>query len=241
MPSRAILVRIGGVLGRGGALVHLVASWIMGTHGMTTGRQRELEQLLRRAKSGDAAAVGPLLDAYRAYLQLIARLQIDRRLRGKADASDVVQETFLQAHRSFGSFRGTTEVELLAWLRRILASKLIDLVRRYLQNQGRDVRLERRLEEELDRSSRGARALAWPGSSPSEKVARWERGVLVADALESLPGHYREVIVLRHLEELPFAEVARRMERSVDSVKHLWTRALGSLQATLGESSDERL
>jgi RNA polymerase sigma-70 factor (ECF subfamily) len=206
---------------------------------MTSGRRTELEQLLRRAKSGDAGAIGPLLNAYRAYLQLIARLQIDRRLRGKADASDVVQETFLHAHRNFEGFRGSTEVELLAWLRRILASKLIDLVRRYLQNQGRDVRLERRLEEELDRSSRAARAIAWPGSSPSEKVARWERGVLVADALESLPDHYREVIVLRHLEELPFADVARRMERSIDSVKHLWTRALASLQGALGESCHE--
>jgi RNA polymerase sigma-70 factor (ECF subfamily) len=63
--------------------------------------------------------------------------------------------------------------------------------------------------------------------------------VLVADALESLPEHYREVIVLRHLEELPFADVARRMGRSVDSVKHLWTRALASLQGALGERCHE--
>jgi len=200
---------------------------------MKNGDRRQLEQLLWQAKSGDARAVGPLLDAYRAYFKLIARLQIDRRLRGKADASDVVQETFLHAHRSFEGFRGSTEVELLAWLRRILASRLTDLARRYLQNQGRDVRLERRLEEEIDRSSWGARALASPGSSPSEKAMRWERGVLVANALESLPEHYRDVIMLRHLQELPFDDVARRMERSVDSVKHLWTRALTALRAEL--------
>jgi RNA polymerase sigma-70 factor (ECF subfamily) len=203
---------------------------------MSDGNGREIERLLRQAKSGDAAVVGPMLDTYRAYLKLMARLQIDRRLLGKADASDVVQETFLQAHRDFEGFRGSTEDELLAWLRRILASKLVDLVRRYVRNQGRNVRLERRLEEDLDRSSRAAMALAWPGSSLGEKVARRERSVLVANSLESLPGHYRDVIVLRHIEDLPFADVARRMGRSIHSVKHLWTRALAALQAALKET-----
>jgi RNA polymerase sigma-70 factor (ECF subfamily) len=72
-------------------------------------------------------------------------------------------------------------------------------------------------------------------SSPSERAARREQGVLLANALARLPAHYREVIVLRHLEGLKFAEVARRMGRTIDSVKKMWTPALAELRAALGE------
>src|SRR5262249_2784346 len=101
----------------------------------------EPEVLLSAARAGDEAARGQLLEAYRDYLRLLARLQIDRRLQGKLDASDVVQETFLQAHRCFGQFLGTRESELAAWLRQILASRLLDQARRYLGARQRDVRL----------------------------------------------------------------------------------------------------
>ena len=90
----------------------------------------DLDGLLRLARNGDARALGRLLEMYRGYLKLLARLQIDRRLRGKADASDLVQETCLRAHHGFREFRGTTEPELLAWLRQILASRVLDLLRR---------------------------------------------------------------------------------------------------------------
>lgn len=195
-----------------------------------------LEHLLAKARAGDAESAGELLSGYRSYLRLIARLQIDPRVTDKVDASDIVQETFLHAHRGFQRFRGTTEAEFLAWLRRILASRLADQVRRYVQNQGRDVRVERSLEEELNRSSQATAALADPGSSPSERVARRERAVQVAEALESLPEHYRDVILLRHLKGLSFPEVAQLMDRSVDSVKHIWTRALAALQTALTET-----
>src|ERR1700681_3528978 len=95
------------------------------------------EQLLRLAQSGDQQALGQLLELYRNYLAILARLQIGRRLQGKADAADLVQETFLDAHRNFGRFRGTTEGEFAAWLRQILAGRLAMLVRRYLGNQRR--------------------------------------------------------------------------------------------------------
>src|SRR5437016_14501084 len=111
------------------------------------------EQLLTQARAGDAAALGKLLERYRGYLTLLARLQIGRRLQGKADAADLVQETFLEAHQNWGRFRGTTEAELLSWLRRILAAQIADLMRRYLGAQRRDVRLERELAAELDHSS----------------------------------------------------------------------------------------
>src|SRR3954462_1863633 len=94
------------------------------------------EQLLQEARAGDAATLGRLLELYRRYLALLARVQIGQRLRGKADASDLVQETFLEAHRNFARFRGTSEVEFVRWLRQILAANLADLFRRYLGTQG---------------------------------------------------------------------------------------------------------
>src|SRR5437660_5036837 len=97
------------------------------------------EHLLQEARVGDAAALGHLLELYRRYLALLARMQIGRRLQGKVDASDVVQETFLDAHRHFAVFRGESEAEFVQWLRQILAAKLADLQRRFLGAQGRDV------------------------------------------------------------------------------------------------------
>ncbi len=90
----------------------------------------ELGQLLTFARAGNRPALGQLLDRYRPYLMLLARLQIDRRLQGKVEAADLVQETFLEAHRDFAQFRGTTEKELVGWLRQILVSNLANLVRR---------------------------------------------------------------------------------------------------------------
>src|SRR5437588_12014181 len=104
-------------------------------------------ELLQEARAGDAATLGRLLELYRRYLALPARGQIGQRLQGKVDASDLVQETFLEAHRNFARFRGTSEAELVQWLRKILAANLADLFRRYLGTQGRDVRLEREIED----------------------------------------------------------------------------------------------
>ncbi len=192
------------------------------------------ELLLQEARD-DAATLGRLLEQYRRYLALLARVQIGQRLQGKVDAEDLVQETFLEAHRHFPRFQGTSEGQFVRWLRQILAAKLADLLRRYLGTRGRDVRLEREIEDAFDRSSvllQGG--LAAPQSSPSQQAARREQAVLLADALGELPDDYREVLVLRHLEELTFPEVARRMGRSLDSVEKLWMRALARLRQQLG-------
>jgi RNA polymerase sigma-70 factor, ECF subfamily len=193
------------------------------------------EQLLQEARAGDATAVGRLLELYERYLTLLARLQIGQRLQGKLDPADLVQDTFLDAHRNFARFRGLTEAEFVSWLRQILAAKLADLLRYYLGAKRRDVRLEREIREAIDRSSILLdRGLIAPESSPSQQAAHREQAVLLADALDKLPDNYREVIVLRHLEGLTFPEVARRMERSVDSVEKLWMRALVQLRQIMG-------
>src|SRR5262249_54528184 len=191
-------------------------------------------QLLRRAKAGEGPALGRLLELYRRYLVVLAGVQIGRRLQGKVDPSDVVQEAFLGAWRDFPQFRGTTEKEFLAWLRGILASLLANLVRHYQGTQSRDVRLERQLDLELDQSSEAlSRSLMAAHSSPSQQVIRREQAVVLAEALGRLPAEWREVLILRHLEGLTFSEVAERLNRSVGGVKKLWPRALAGLRRAL--------
>jgi RNA polymerase sigma-70 factor, ECF subfamily len=191
-------------------------------------------ELIRLARGGTDDALGQLLARYGNYLGLLARVQVGRRLQGKVDPADLVQETFLEAHRHFPGFRGQSEPEVAAWLRQIMAGVLSNQLRRYLGTQGRDIRLERELAGELDRSSHALdRGLADPGPTPSKLAAGRERAVLLADALGRLPADYREVIVLRNLEELPFGEVARRMDRSEDAVQKLWVRALARLRSAL--------
>lgn len=195
----------------------------------------QVDTLLDQARAGDDAARGQLLSSYEQYLTVLARVQVGRRLQGKVEAADVVQETFLDAHRQFPLFRGTTEAELIAWLRRILAGQLALVVRKFTGTAARDVRLERDLGDDLDRSAAAMdRGLVADTSSPSHRASRREQAVLLAEALGKLSDDYREVICLRNLEGLPFADVARRMNRSEDSVQKLWIRALASLRKSMG-------
>lgn len=195
--------------------------------------------LLQQARGGDRDALGQLLELYRNYLTLLGRLELGRRLNSKVDPADLVQETFLEAQRDFAQFQGNSEKELISWLRQILVSNLLNLVRHYLGTKRRDVRLERELALDVDSSSQLLGALpVSPHSSPSQQASRREQAVLLANALEKLPEHYREVIVLRHLQGLKFPEIAQQMERTVDSVEKLWARALIRLRRLLEENHE---
>ncbi|MFO0796120.1 MAG: sigma-70 family RNA polymerase sigma factor [Gemmataceae bacterium] len=200
--------------------------------GLTGGPTSDhLHLLLAAARHGDPAAWGTLLSDHRPYLTLLAEVHLGRRLRVKADPADLVQEAFLQAHRGFAEFRGTTPAELLAWLQQILASRVAKLVRRYYGTRARDLRVE---EDLADSSAAVAAALVDPGSSPSARAARGDEVVRVAAALERLTPDQRQAIVLRQIEGLPFARVGERMGRSEDAATQLWLRALRSLREALG-------
>ncbi len=195
------------------------------------------ELLVAQARAGSQAALGRLLELYRNYLRVMARTMIGQTLRVRLDASDLVQETFLKAHREFGQFLGTTEPELVAWLRQILVRTLASEARHH-RGKGRDYKRDEPLEVLLDRSiSAAQRALAAPLSSPSSIVARREQSVLLADALERLPADYREVFLMRNLEHIPFEEIAVRMGRSPGAARMLWTRALKKLSQLLEEDA----
>jgi RNA polymerase sigma-70 factor, ECF subfamily len=195
------------------------------------------ELLLEEARAGDAAARGQLLELYRNYLRLLARSLISQPLRIRLDASDLVQETFLKAHREFPGFLGSTEPELVAWLRQIMVRSLADQVRQHRAKR-RDYRREEPMEVLIDRSSLAIQErLAAPLSSPSAHSTRREQAVLLADALEKLPAEYREVFLLRNLERIPFEQIAARMNRTSGAVRMLWTRAIRKLGQLLKEDS----
>ena len=183
------------------------------------------------------------LERYRGWLALLARLQVEPRFRAKFDASDVVQQTLLEAVRDWPKFRGGTPAELAGWLRQILAHVLLHEMRRYGGARRRDVGREVSLEQALAESSRrlGA-ALEPPGSSPSQRTSRQELEIRLADALARLPADHAEVILLRNVEGLAHEEVARRMGRSSGAVRMLWVRALARLRQELDiHSDDERV
>jgi RNA polymerase sigma-70 factor, ECF subfamily len=195
------------------------------------------EQLLAEARGGCGESLGRALELSRTYLTLLARTQIDLHLQGRVDASDVVQETFLDAYRDFDHFRGSSPGEWAAWLRKILLYNLARVVQRQVVAQKRSARREVSLDQHvavMDRSSgRIEAALIGRSSSPSNQAQRSECAARVADQLARLSSDYREVLVLRNLEGLPFPEVARRMGRSAGAVRILWVRAVDQLRQLL--------
>ena len=168
---------------------------------------------------------------FRPWLTLIAQTQIDQGFQGKFDASDIVQQTLIEAWRSAAQFRGQTEAERIAWLRQILAHVLAHEVRRYGGTLKRDVGREFSLEKSIEQSSQRLDGILVSAiTSPSQQAARQEQQVLLAETLERLPADYRQVLVLRHLEGLSHDEIAQRMGRSPGAVRMLWMRALEELR-----------
>ncbi len=178
------------------------------------------------------------LNRFRDYLRLLARLQIDTRLRSKLDASDIAQQALLQAHENREQFRGQSEAELAGWLRTILANTMAAAARRYASD-ARDLRRERSLEDGLAKSA--ARLESWLAaeqSSPSERVMRVEELVRLAGALNQLSADQRQVIELHHLKGWPIAQVAETMQRTKPSVMGLLFRGQKKLRELLEEAGD---
>ena len=203
---------------------------------MCNSGSRDFASRLSHAKRANEQDRHDLLESYRNYLLLLASIRSDRKLRSKMGDSDLVQETLIQANRDFDQFRGISEAELTSWLRAILSAKKAKLARRYYGTAARDPRLEVQMQDEMDNSSQLLDRAFLAGSSQSRQVAGRERSVLLADALAALPEHYREVVVLRHVKGYKLTEVAESMDRSVDSVKKLWARAMIRLRTSMHRS-----
>jgi RNA polymerase sigma-70 factor (ECF subfamily) len=188
------------------------------------------------ARGGDAS--DPHLEGFRNYLELLARVRLDPRLRGKLDPADLVQQTLLRAVAAQDRFRGD-DAGRAAWLRTILARVMIDAVRKFGSHGGGE--RERSLEAALEQSSARLEAfLAADLTSPSGRAERNERLLRLADALVRLPDDQRRAVELRHLQGLPLVEIAERMGRSVDAVVGLIHRGLRALRRDLDELRGER-
>lgn len=167
---------------------------------------------------------------YQSYLYLLARSHMGRRYQARLDPSDIVQQTLLHAHEKRTQFRGASEVELMAWLKQILANNLADAVRG-LARAKRDVARERSLDQQVDDSfTRADGWLAAVQSSPSQQAVRAEELLHLADGLSSLPLAQREAIVLHHLQGLPLAEVGQQLGKSPAAVAGLLHRGLKRLR-----------
>lgn len=197
-------------------------------------------ELIRLARDGSSDRLGELLDRYRNYLKLLASSKIPHWVRGRAGSSDVVQEVCVQAHQSFGQFRGASEGEFLAWLRSVLASRINRVLEQHVGAEKRDVRREHNLMEianSLGRSSiRLEELLVDQAPSPSSAMQKSELLVALSNFMVELPADYREVILLRHIEGLSFTEVAERIERSPGATRMLWFRAIDRLRQLLSQS-----
>jgi RNA polymerase sigma-70 factor (ECF subfamily) len=173
------------------------------------------------------------VERFRTYLLVLARRHLGGSAGPRLDASDVVQQTLMDAHRDRAQFRGQTPAELAAWLRRLLACNLADAERAQVRGK-RDIRREQALEAALaDSSVRLEGLLAAHGSSPSQHAAHKEDVLRLADALDALPEAQREAIVLHYWQDLPVAEVAERLGRTPAAVAGLLQRGLKALRGLL--------
>jgi RNA polymerase sigma-70 factor (ECF subfamily) len=196
---------------------------------------KDAAQYLPAARAGSREALGQALEICRGYLLRVANQGLDQDLRAKGGASDLVQETFLEAQRDFGQFQGSSEQELLAWLRLLLVHNVANFTRRYRGTDKR--RVDREVGLDGTESAAGRRArLATDTPSPSGHAMAHEQAEKVRQALERLPEDYRRVIVLRNQERRSFEEIGPLMERSAEAARRLWSRAVERLQRELEAS-----
>jgi RNA polymerase sigma-70 factor (ECF subfamily) len=184
----------------------------------------------------DLRLLGLPWERYRAYLRLLARLQIPVRLQPKVDASDVVQQTLLEVHRASDQFARLDEPARAAFLRRALTNNLADLVRHFAA-EARDVGRERPVEAAVcDSSARLADWLAADQSSPSMRAVREEDLMRLAEALAELPEDQRLAVELKHLHGYAVSEIGAAMERGETAVGGLLRRGLKKLRELLHET-----
>lgn len=190
-----------------------------------------ISELVNAARTGNAAAHSEICRQVQEPLNRMADQQLDQQLRRKLNPSDIVQATLTRMVQGFDDFRGSSTAEFYGWLNTILRNE-VRTTRRDLQRDRRDVRRE---QEAPDNTSPRQASQQEP---PDDLVQRNETLTRFRHIIQQLPPDYAQVIELRSIQELPFAEVAERMDRSVDAVSKLWGRALVSLQQELAKVDD---
>jgi RNA polymerase sigma-70 factor, ECF subfamily len=196
----------------------------------------ETARLIERTRAGDAAARDDLFARHRARLRRMVEMRLDRRLQGRVDASDVVQEGYSDAARKLGDYLADPKLPLFLWLRLILGERLMKLHRQHLGAQMRDAGREVSLyREALPTASSAALAAQLLGkhTSPTQAAVRAERLLRLQEALNALDPIDREILSLRHFEELTRAEAAQALGIEEAAAAKRYVRALKRLRDTL--------
>lgn len=191
-----------------------------------------LERSLDRVRAGASDELEQLLDGCRRYISLVSVAMLDRRLQSKLGASDLVQDTLLEAHDCFDRFEGETEEELFAWLTTILKRRWYKSRDHFYGTAKRDVGRE----ESLDGfQANGSDALIEEDATPSAAVIARDEEQLIRRGMARLPEEYRRVLILRNWERKSFGAIGKEMNRSPDAVRKLWGRAVEKLTGQLSQ------
>lgn len=192
--------------------------------------ERRTAALLLAARAGSTSALGELLQGYQSYLNLLADEELGPAIKVKASASDLVQDSFLEAQRDFRQFTGASPEEFQVWLRRMLLNNVANVIRSYHGTEKRNISKETSSAiSDLD----GAIQLAGASKTPSSIVMNNELLAALQLAIQKLPGHYQDVIQLRNYDRASFDEIGQRLERSPEAARKLWVRAVEMLQQEL--------
>jgi RNA polymerase sigma-70 factor, ECF subfamily len=200
--------------------------------------ETDAARLLTAARAGSADALGTALETCRAYLLIVAERELHPAVRAKGGASDLVQQTFLEAHRDFGRFHGNSQEELLAWLRQVLRNNLANFTRQHLQTKKRQADLEVHLGSGAPGAAESR--IAGSGATASRLAMAGEDAAALEAAMARLPEDYRRVLALRYHEGRSFDEIAQRIGRSANAARKLWARAVERLERELGPRNDSR-
>lgn len=196
------------------------------------------DNLLRRARAGDAAALGALFAHYRDRLHRMVRLRLDRRVYGRLDASDVLQEAYLDVARRFPEYAAAPAVPFYIWLRALTGQRLIDLHRRHfgakMRDAGQEVSLYRGALPQASSASLAQQLLAGL-TSPTQAAVRAEMQLKLQEALNGMDPIDREVVVLRHFEELNNVETAAVLGVEPAAASKRYLRAVRRLKVILAQ------
>src|SRR3954471_16160516 len=201
-----------------------------------SGEGVQADDLLCRARAGDPRALAALFDHYKGRLRHMVRLRLDRRLAGRLDASDVLQEAYLEADKRFAEYLRDPAIPIFLWLRLVTGQKLTDLHRHHLGAKMRDAGLEVALHRgALPQASSVSLAELLLGrlTSPTRAAQRAEMQRRLQEALNRMDSIDREVLVLRHFEELSNAEVAQVLGLEKSAASNRYIRALKRLKDVL--------
>ena len=191
--------------------------------------------LTARVEAGDRAALGPLLESYRGRLRRMIEHRLDRRLRGRLDVSDVIQDAYLDVAARYEEYRENPKLAPYLWVRFLTVQKLAEVHRVHLGAQARDARREVGMPRpQPAETSFFVAEFTDSGTLPDGKVMRGELQQKVASALEGMPALDREVLVLRHFEQMSNADVAAELEITREAASKRYLRALKRIKSALG-------